>query len=417
MVVKSRHARTIVQAKLVSTKLCETQVIPMRFSIVSSALVGVLVGFGGSVAIVLAAAQGVGATPGQSASWITALCITMGVTSPLLSYLHRMPIVTAWSTPGAALIGATAIGGVPTIGIEAAVGAFLLAAGLILLCAIVKPLAAAMARIPTPVAAAMLAGVLIGFVTDMFDLASTDPELVLPLVAVFLAVRMASATWAVIAVLVTGIIWAAFLGRIEPMETGLALSSLEIVTPTFDPTVLLGLGLPLFLVSMASQNLPGFAVLKAAGYEPPTGSALTITGLASALSAPFGAHTTTMAAITASLCTGPDTHPDPAQRWKSGLFYGLFYLILAAVGVTVVAGFAALPTAIIATVAGLALIGPLTGALSTGLSTEETRFPAVLTLTATASGLSLFGVGSAFWGLALGMLALFLDQIAKRVRA
>lgn len=388
----------------------------MRFSIFSSALVGVLVGFGGSVAIVLAAAQAVGATPGQSASWITALCIAMGITSPLLSYLHRMPVVTAWSTPGAALIGATAIGGIPTIGIEAATGAFLLAAALILLCAVVKPLAEAMARIPTSIAAAMLAGVLIGFVTDMFDKATTDPLLVLPLIAVFLVVRMVSATWAVIAVLVTGVSWAALLDRISALESGFTLPNLELVTPVFDPTVLLGLGLPLFLVSMASQNLPGFAVLKAAGYEPPTRSALTVTGLASALTAPFGAHTTTMAAITASLCTGPDTHPDPAERWKSGLFYGFFYLILAAIGVTVVAGFTALPTAVIATVAGLALIGPLMGAMSAGLQAEDTRFPAILTFAATASGLSLFGIGSAFWGLALGLLALGLDNITRKLR-
>jgi benzoate membrane transport protein len=388
----------------------------MRLSLISSALVAVLVGFGGSVAIVLAAASAVGATPGQSASWVTSLWIAMGITSPLLSWLHRMPIITAWSTPGAALIGATAVAGVPTVGIEAAVGAFLLAAGLILLCAVIKPLAAAMARIPTSVAAAMLAGVLIGFVIDLFDQASVDPVLVLPLIAVFLLVRLYSTTWAVIALLATGILWAAILDRIAPIDSDLGFSSLEMIMPVFDPTVLLGLGLPLFLVSMASQNLPGFAVLKAAGYEPPTRSALTITGIASALTAPFGGHTTTMAAITASLCTGPDTHPDPAERWKSGLYYGLFNFVLAAVGVTVVAVFAALPIAIIATVAGLALLGPLVGALSAGLGNEETRFPAVLTLTATASGLSLFGISSAFWGLALGLAALGLDSVAKRIR-
>ncbi len=388
----------------------------LRLSIVSSALVGVLVGFGSSVTIVIAAAHGVGATPAQVASWITVLCITMGISSPLLSWLHRMPIVTAWSTPGAALIGATAVAGVPTIGIEAAVGAFLLAAVLIILCAAIKPLADLIARIPAAIAAAMLAGVLIGFVIDLFDQAATDPLLVLPLIAVFLAVRLFNATWAVIAVLGTAVAWAAILGRIAPLETGLAFSSLELVSPVFDTTVLLGLGVPLFLVSMASQNLPGFAVLKAAGYEPPARSALTITGLASLLSAPFGAHTTTMAAITASLCTGPDVHPDPAERWKCGLFYGLFYLILGTIGVSIVAGFAALPTAIIATVAGLVLIGPLMGSLHAGLSAEGTRFPAVLTLTATASGLSLFGIGSAFWGLALGLVALGLDRIMKKNR-
>lgn len=388
----------------------------MRLSLFSNALVAVLVGFGGSVAIVLAGVQAVGATPAQSASWISALCLAMFVTSTTLSVLHRMPIVTAWSTPGAALIAATAIGGVPTYSIEVAVGAFLFAAALILLSAAVKPLATLIAKIPSALASAMLAGVLIGFSIAVFDQAAQDPLLVLPLVAVFLIVRMVSATWAVIAVLGAGVAWAAILGKIAPMSGGIELTSLELITPVFDPAALIGLGLPLFLVSMASQNLPGFAVLRAAGYEPPTRSALAVTGLASLLTAPFGAHTTTLAAITASLCTGPDTHPDPAKRWISGIFYGLGYLILAGVGVSVVAGFAALPTGVIVTVAGLALIGPLMGSLSAALAPEATRFPAVLTLTATASGLTLFGIGSAFWGLVLGLLALGLDKLAKKMR-
>lgn len=388
----------------------------MRLSLFSNALVAVLVGFGGSVAIVLAGVQAVGATPAQSASWISALCLAMFVTSTTLSVLHRMPIVTAWSTPGAALIAATAIGGVPTYSIEVAVGAFLFAAALILLSAAVKPLATLIAKIPSALASAMLAGVLIGFSIAVFDQAAQDPLLVLPLVAVFLIVRMVSATWAVIAVLGAGVAWAAILGKIAPMTGGIELTSLELITPVFDPAALIGMGLPLFLVSMASQNLPGFAVLRAAGYEPPTRSALAVTGLASLLTAPFGAHTTTLAAITASLCTGPDTHPDPAKRWISGIFYGLGYLILAGVGVSVVAGFAALPTGVIVTVAGLALIGPLMGSLSAALAPEATRFPAVLTLTATASGLTLFGIGSAFWGLVLGLLALGLDKLAKKMR-
>ena len=388
----------------------------MRLSLFSNALVAVLVGFGGSVAIVLAGVQAVGATPAQSASWISALCLAMFVTSTTLSVLHRMPIVTAWSTPGAALIAATAIGGVPTYSIEVAVGAFLFAAALIMLSAAVKPLATLIAKIPSALASAMLAGVLIGFSIAVFDQAAQDPLLVLPLVAVFLIVRMVSATWAVIAVLGAGVAWAAILGKIAPMTGGIELTSLELISPVFDPAALIGLGLPLFLVSMASQNLPGFAVLRAAGYEPPTRSALAVTGLASLLTAPFGAHTTTLAAITASLCTGPDTHPDPNKRWISGIFYGLGYLILAGVGVSVVAGFAALPTGVIVTVAGLALIGPLMGSLSAALAPEATRFPAVLTLTATASDLTLFGIGSAFWGLVLGLLALGLDKLAKKMR-
>jgi benzoate membrane transport protein len=388
----------------------------MRSSVVTSALVAVIVGFGGSVAIVLAGTQAVGATPAETASCVTALCVSMAATSALMSFVWRMPLVTAWSTPGAALIAATAAGGEPVYDIHGAVGAFLFAAGLILLSAAVKPLATLIAKIPGAVAAAMLAGVLIGFSIAVFDAAAGDPLLVLPLLGVFLLVRLASATWAVIAVLAAGVAWAAVLGRIAQLADGAGFAVLHWVTPDFAPSALIGLGLPLFLVSMASQNLPGFAVLRAAGFEPPTRPALAVTGLASLLTAPFGAHTTTMAAITASLCTGPDTQPDPARRWPAGLVYGAGYLVLAVVGVSVVAGFAALPPAVIVTVAGLALVGPLTNALTVALEPAETRFPAILTLTATASGFTLLGIGAAFWGLMLGLAALGLDRLAKRLR-
>ncbi len=386
----------------------------MRASLFTSAFVAVIVGFGGSVAIVLAGADGVGATAAQKASWVTALCLAMFATSAGLSWAHRKPIVTAWSTPGAALIGATAVAGTPTIGIEAAVGAFLLAGALVMLSAAIKPLADAIAKIPTAIAAAMLAGVLLGFSVAVFDSARQDPLLVLPLVGLFLIVRAVSATWAVIVVLVAGVAWSLILGRVSDTAWGFSAPTLEWITPEFDPTVLVGLGLPLFLVSMASQNLPGFAVLRAAGYEPPTRSSLAATGLASVLTAPFGGHTATMAAITASLCTGPDTHPDADRRWPAGIVYGFMYLGLAVVGVTLVAGFANLPSALIVTIAGLALLGALTGALGSALGDAQMRAHAVLTIVVTASSLSLFGIGSAFWGLAAGLGSLGIERLLSR---
>lgn len=388
----------------------------MRVSLFSSALVAVLVGFGGSVAIVLSAAQALGASSAQTASWVSAMCLAVAVTSAVLSFIHRIPVVTAWSTTGAALIAATAVAGVPTYGMEAAVGAFMLAAALILLTAALKPLATLIARIPGAIAAAMLAGVLIGFSVAVFDEAAADPVLVLPLLAIFLVGRLISAAWAVITVLVAGIGWAAILGKIAPYAGSVLITEWQFVSPVFEPAALVGLGLPLFLVSMASQNLPGFAVLRTAGYVTPVRSALAATGLASLVTALFGAHTTTMAAITAALCTGPDTHPDPSKRWIVGLFYGGIYLVLAAIGVSVVAGFAALPVGVIVTVAGLALIGPLMGALSAALGPEATRFSAILTITATASGLSLFGIGSAFWGLVLGLLVLGGDRLVRQLK-
>ena len=344
------------------------------------------------------------------------MCLAVAVTSATLSFFHRIPVVTAWSTPGAALIAATAVAGVPGYSMEAAVGAFMLAALLILFSAALKPLTELIARIPGAIAAAMLAGVLIGFSIAVFDEATADPLLVLLLLAAFLLVRLVSATWAVIAVLVAGVGWAAVLGKIAPYAGSVSITQWEFVPPVFDPAALLGLGVPLFLVSMASQNLPGFAVHRTVGYVPPVRSALAATGLASFVTALFGSHTTTMAAITAALCTGPETHPDPAKRWMAGVLYGGIYLVLAAIGVSVVAGFAALPAGVIITVAGLALIGPLMGALSAALGPEATRFPAVLTITATASGLSLFGVGSAFWGLVLGLLALGGDRVVRHLK-
>jgi benzoate membrane transport protein len=279
----------------------------MRVSLIGNALIAVLVGFGGSVAIVLSATHAVGASAEQTASWLTALCLSIAVTSIALSWLHKMPIVTAWSTPGAALIGATAVGGLPTINIESATGAFMLAALLTLLSAAIKPLADAIRKIPTAIAAAMLAGVLIGFSIAVFDAVTQDALLVLPLLLIFLIIRIFSQTWAVLAVLVCSIVWAVVLNRVEPVSLTESVATLVWITSQFDISVLLGLGAPLFLVSMASQNLPGLTVLKAADYEPPARSALAITGLGSLLTAPFAAHTTTLAAITASLCTGSDT--------------------------------------------------------------------------------------------------------------
>ena len=280
---------------------------------------------------------------------------------------------------------------------------------LIVLAAAVKPFGRLIERIPTSIAAAMLAGVLIRFVMAVFESAQGAPGLVLPLVAVFLVVRLFNPALAVLAVLFVGLGLAFGHGLAAPVSSDLTLSTLTFIPPLFEPAALIGLGVPLFLVTMASQNLPGFAVLRASGYVPPTRPILAVTGAASVISAFFGAHTSNLAAISAAICTGPDTHPDPAKRWLVGPFYALCYLIFAAFSANLIALIAALPPELIRTVAGLALIGAFTGALATALADEAKRFPAVLTLAVTASGLSLFGIGSAFWGLATGLLVMGLD--------
>lgn len=380
-----------------------------KSSVATSAVVAVLVGFGSTLALIVAASHAVGASTAQTASAVSGLCLAMAGTALVLSIRHRMPIITAWSTPGAALIAGNP--GIATV--DQAVGAFLAVGVLIVVTAAVKPLSRLIEAIPSSIAAGMLAGVLIGFVIEVFRLVGSDPWFVLPLILLFFVVRLASPSWAVIAVLVAGVVLAFATERTGTVPDDIGLTSLSFIVPSFDFSVLLGLGLPLYLVTMASQNLPGFAVLRANGYEPPTRSILSVTGLASIITAPLGSLTTNLAAITAAICMGPDTHPEKDKRWPTGIFYCLAYLPLAAFGASLVGIFAAMPTALIATVAGLALTGPLTGAIATAIKDEADRFAAVVTLTVTASGLALGGVGSAFWGLLAGLLVWGLGKLKR----
>ena len=385
----------------------------MRLSVVLSALVAVLVGFGGTMALIIAAMQALRADAAETSSAVTAVCLATAAATALLSVKHRLPIMAAWSTPGAALIAATA----GTLSLESAVGAFIFAGMLIVVTALARPLGALIEAIPTSVAAAMLAGVLIRFAIAIFEQAELQPALVLPLVAIFLVVRLVSPAAAVPAALAAGLALTFGLDLAGPVTVAPELSTLVLVTPEFDASVLIGVGLPLYLVTMAGQNLPGFAVLRASGYPVPSRSILAVTGALSTIIGFFGAHTTNLGAITASICTGPDAHPDPAQRWLCGPVYAAGYLVLAAVGASVVSLIAAMPAALIATVAGLALIGPLVHALGSALAPAEDRLPATLTLVVTASGMVLGGIGSPFWGLAAGLAALALQRGADRLRA
>lgn len=382
----------------------------MRLSIIGSPVVAVLVGFGGTLAVIIEAARAVGCSPGQITSWVTGLCLAMAGSTAWLTWRHRQPIVTAWSTPGAALIAA-----MPGVfNPSQAVGAFILAAVLVLLSAAIKPLTSLIERIPPAIAGAMLAGVLLRFVIGAVGGINTDPLFVLVLIGLFLVLRLILPMAAVPIVVVIGLIWAWLGGRLSTISD-LGFSHVELVTPAFDLTALIGLGLPLFLVTMASQNLPGFAVLRADGYSPPVRPILAVTGLASLLTAPLGAHTSNLAAISASICTGPDTHPDPAQRWLVGPFYAAGYLLCALFGASLVAVFAALPPTFMATIAGLALLAPFIGSLAVALEKPAHRYAAGVTFAVSAAGVTFLGLGSAFWGLAAGILVLALDQVRAAV--
>jgi benzoate membrane transport protein len=376
----------------------------MPLSVFAAPLVAALVGIAGALAVVLAAADAVGATKAETVSWVAGLGLTMALTSAVLSWRFRIPVITAWSTPGAAVIAAT-----QGIGIRQAVGAFLLANVLIVATAAIKPLGRLIERIPPAIAAAMLAGVLVKFVTAMFESAKTSPWLVLPLVALFLVLRRVHAASAMLVVLAVAVILAAQSGNFVGFASQLQPTELVWIWPVFDPVVLVGLGVPLYLVTMASQNLPGAAVIRAAGFPVPFSACLSVTGVASILAAPLTAHGTNLAAITAAICVSPEAHPDKEKRWQTGVIYGILYTGIALMAGPLVSLFAAVPLPLMKTVAGLGLIGALTGAMGLAVADEKTRFCAVLTFVVTASGVALGGIGSAFWGLVAGLLALALE--------
>ena len=368
----------------------------------SAAAVATVIGFGGTVALVVQAGQTLGASPAQIISMVTALCLGIGLPGAVLSWRLKMPVVLAWSTPGAALLAVSTLG----LGWSTAVGAFVIAGLLMVLTGLVPALGRLAERIPAAVASAMLAGVLLPFCLKLFLVFPTDMALAAGLLAVFLIMRRVAAAWALPAVLVAAFAVLALRGQVGlPAGTGL-FGELSPVMPAFDWKAAISLALPLYLVTLASQNLPGLVVLRAAGYAPPAGKLIFWGGLTSTLLAPFGAHGVNLAAITAAICTGPEAHPDQGRRWTVGVIYGLIYLVVALFAAPLAGLFIAMPTAALAVITGLALIAPLTGSLTGMMGVTEDREAAVLTFAATASGVALFGVGSAFWGLAIGFIAL-----------
>lgn len=368
----------------------------------SAAAVATVIGFGGTVALIVQAGQTLGASPAQIISMVTALCLGIGLPGAVLSWRLKMPVVLAWSTPGAALLAASTLG----LGWSTAVGAFVIAGLLMVLTGLVPALGRLAERIPAAVASAMLAGVLLPFCLKLFLVFPTDMALAAGLLAVFLIMRRVAAAWALPAVLVAAFAALALRGQVGlPAGTGL-FGQLSPVMPAFDWKAAISLALPLYLVTLASQNLPGLVVLRAAGYAPPAGKLIFWGGVTSTLLAPFGAHGVNLAAITAAICTGPEAHPDQDRRWTVGVIYGLIYLVVALFAAPLAGLFIAMPTGALAVITGLALIAPLTGSLTGMMGVTEDREAAVLTFAATASGVALFGVGSAFWGLAVGFIAL-----------
>ena len=370
---------------------------------VIAGFVTVLVGFASSAVIVFEAARTMGASQAQIGSWMWALGLGMGVTCIGLSLRYRVPVVTAWSTPGAAmLIGSGSAG----IALSDAIGAFVLAAVLGALAGFSGIFEKAIRRIPVSLASGMLAGVLLRFGLDVFVSMQTQLGMALAMFATYLGCRRLLPRYAVIATLAVGIAIAEGKGLMHFEGVDLQLATPMWVTPTLSWQALFGIALPLLLVTMASQNLPGVAVIRASGYDTPVSPTIGWIGVVNALLAPFGAYALNLAAITAAICMGREASEDPARRYVAAVSAGVFYLVVGLFGATVAAVFAAFPRELVMAIAGIALLGTIGNSLATALKEEREREPALIAFLVTASGLTLGGVGSAFWGLLAGSLTL-----------
>ena len=369
-------------------------------SAVAAGFVTVLVGFASSAAIVFQAAQALGATPAQTASWMWALGIGMGLTCIGLSLRWRMPVVTAWSTPGAAVL-VTSAAGVP---MDEAVAGFLVSAALIAVAGFSGLFERMLGRIPMSLASAMLAGVLLRFGIDAFTSIQAQPVLVLSMLATWLLTRRVWPRYAIIATLLAGIAVAAATSQLQLAGLRLELAQPVWTTPRPSLASVLGVALPLFVVTMASQNVPGVAVIRASGYAVPVSPAIGWTGATNLVLAPFGGFALNLAAITAAICMGPEAHPDPARRYVAAVWAGIFYLLVGVFGATVAGLFAAFPSELVLAIAGIALFGTLGNSLATALHAVDEREAALVTFLVTASGLSLLGIGAAFWGLVAGVI-------------
>ncbi|MCP1582490.1 benzoate/H(+) symporter BenE family transporter [Pseudoxanthomonas mexicana] len=374
----------------------------LSLSAIAAGFVTVLVGFASSAVIVFQAAQSLGATPEEISSWMWALGLGMGLTCIGLSLRYRMPVVTAWSTPGAAML----IGSVAGLPLSDAIGAFLMSALLIAASGFSGLFERMISRIPVSLASGMLAGVLLRFGIDAFAAMETQLGMVLTMFAVYLLARRLLPRYAVILTLLVGIAFAAGLGLLRVDGLSLQLAKPVFTTPTFSLAAIVGIALPLFIVTMASQNVPGVAVIRASGYAIPISPVVGWTGLVNLLLAPFGAFALNLAAITAAICMGREAHEDAARRYVAAIAAGVFYVVVGLFGATVAALFAAFPKELILAIAGIALLGTIGNSLAAALRDDAEREPALVTFLVTASGLSLAGIGSAFWGLLAGVVTL-----------
>ncbi|MFB2597310.1 benzoate/H(+) symporter BenE family transporter [Herbiconiux sp. P17] len=376
-------------------------------------MVSAITGFASSFVLVVAGLHAVGATDAQASSGLLAVCIISGLCCILLAWSFRMPISFAWSTPGAALLVAAAA---TTDDFRAAVGAFLVCGALIVLCGLWPALGRAITRIPKPLASAMLAGILFPICLAPIQASVEIPWLALPVVVTWLICFRFAPRWAVPAAMVVAAIGIGVTAGTGWLSEASLAPSLSFVLPAFDPLVIVSLGLPLFIVTMAGQNVPGFAVMATFGYTVPPRPALLASGIGTMTASFFGGHAVNLAAITAAIMAGPDAHPDRSKRWVASVTAGILYVVFGLAAGVATALISAAPPILITAVAGLALLGALVAAVSNAIEDPAHRIPAIATFLVTASGVSIVSIGSAFWGLLVGGVIMLWSAIPWRRR-
>ncbi|MGN8261145.1 benzoate/H(+) symporter BenE family transporter [Pseudomonas sp. SMSB3] len=366
--------------------------------------IAMLTGYTSSLVLMFQAGQAAGLSSGQISSWIWALSMGMAVCSIGLSLRYRTPITVAWSTPGAALL-ITSLGGVSY---GEAIGAYITCALLVVVCGLTGSFERLVKRIPASLASALLAGILFKIGSEIFVAAQHRTVLVLGMFFTYLLIKRVSPRYCVLAALVVGSGLSGALGLLDFSDFRLEVATPVWTSPSFSLAATISIGIPLFVVAMTSQNMPGVAVLRADGYQVPASPLITTTGLASLLLAPFGAHGVNLAAISAAICTGPHAHEDKRKRYTAAVWCGVFYGIAGTFSATLAALFAALPTELVLSIAALALFGSIMNGLTVAMSEAKEREAALITFMVTASGLTLFSIGSAFWGIVAGVVTLLI---------
>ena len=384
----------------------------LSLSAFTAGFVAVLVGFTSSVALVFQAAQAFGATPAQISSWMWALGLGMGLCSLLPSLWLRKPVMVAWSTPGAAVLATAGLAG--GFSMAQAIGAFIVCALLIVLVGATGWFERIMNRIPMEIAAALLAGVLARFGLQAFGAAQTALPLVLLMLIVYLLARRLWPRYAIVLTLLVAVTYAALRGQMQWSAVHLELAMPVFTAPEFSLSAMVSLALPLFVVTMASQNLPGVAVIRASGYDLPISRLITMTGLATLVLAPFGAFALNFSAITAAICMGPEAHEDRSKRYTAAASCGLLYVLIGIFGAVVTGLLTAFPPELVVAIAGLALLGTIGNGLAAAVRSEDHREAALITFLVTLSGVVVAGIGSAFWGVVAGSVALFVQQYGRK---